>query len=261
MTNGSVHVGQNFQVGSPLLPSPLQTEPPPGLVSPLILERLMAYQTQNWAKIAQNFFALVCKRILEFHIYLVEQLCTDAKVCHQIKNHLDPFFLAVFNRAESDLAAILTDECTGHLLTTNHYLADNLQASRADRFAAGLRRAGFVDGQVHAAPINFSQMTSGMHLSNEKSAVIEIHDNLRAYYRVALKRFIDNVAVQVIERVLLGSQGPVRIFTSEFVVGLADEVREKIAGEEEETADRRAELEAQLTRLEGARKICAGKIS
>jgi hypothetical protein len=49
-----------------------------------------------------------------------------------------------------------------------------------------------------------------MYLSNEDQAVYNIHDILKAYYKVALKRFIDTLVLQVVERHYLGNKGPVR---------------------------------------------------
>ena len=51
-----------------------------------------------------------------------------------------------------------------------------------------------------------------LHLSNEVSVIYDIHDTLKAYYKVAIKCFIDNVKNQVIQQNLLGLSGPVNIF-------------------------------------------------
>ena len=228
-----------------------------GLVSPLVLQQLMSVQTENWKPIASKFVAGVCTHLVKFNVHLREKLCDDAKVRAKIREHLKPLADQCRERAVTQLETILKDERTGHLLTTNHHLADNIQAARAERFKQRLCNLGFVDGQVYRAPINFSQITSSMHLSNENSTILDIHDTLRAYYSVALNRFVDNVVVQVVERTLLGPEGSLRIFTPEFVIGLSDEAREKIAGEEEEVVDRRVKLQAQVARPETASEICA----
>src|SRR6266536_1543285 len=51
----------------------------------------------------------------------------------------------------------------------------------------------------------------------ELVGILNTHDSLAAYYNVALYRFIDNFALQVVERHLLGPQGPLRLFTSDYV--------------------------------------------
>lgn len=61
-----------------------------------------------------------------------------------------------------------------------------------------------------------------VHLSNEDQAVRDIHDILKAYYKVAVKRFTDNVVLQVTERHLLGLEGTVRSLSSEETSGNAN---------------------------------------
>jgi hypothetical protein len=56
-----------------------------------------------------------------------------------------------------------------------------------------------------------------VHLSNEDQAVNDIHDTLKAYYKVAMKRFTDNVVAQITERVLLGLEGSVKALNPEMI--------------------------------------------
>ena len=43
---------------------------------------------------------------------------------------------------------------------------------------------------------DLAAITRAAHLSNEDHAVNDIHDILKAYYKVALKRYMDNVVLQ-----------------------------------------------------------------
>ncbi|KAH8425300.1 uncharacterized protein LDX57_003057 [Aspergillus melleus] len=91
-----------------------------------------------------------------------------------------------------------------------------------------------------------------VHLSNEDQAVFDIHDILKAYYKVALKRFSDNVILQVTERYLLGSKGPVRILSPELISELSDVELADIASENFATASLRFELQTRADRLRRA---------
>jgi len=229
------------------------------LVNPVVLERLFTQQTREWDAIAAGHLITVLVRITNCNNVLFNKVCPDAhirkKLCGGLRSAID----LVLAKAHAELASLLKDERYGHLFTNNHYLADNLQAARADRFLNGLKRLGFKDGQMYAATINFAQMKANVHLSNETSAVYDIHDILKAYYKVSIKRFIDNVGNQVVERILLGPEGPLAIFTPQYVSGLSDEEKAFIAGEDDVTSEMRSELGVQLERLAMARRICKGR--
>jgi hypothetical protein len=86
-------------------------------------------------------------------------------------------------------------------------------------------------------------------------AIFETHDDLVAYYEVAMTRFIDNVGLQVIERILLGRKGPLMIFTPGHVVrtlGRDEEQLRRLAGESEDKIARRKDLENDLQNLNEA---------
>ena len=93
-------------------------------------------------------------------------------------------------------------------------------------------------------------------LSNSEHIVREIHDNLRAYYKVALKRFVDNVRMQVADYFLvLGPKTPLMLFSPKFVSSLSPEQLEDIAGEELIVKNKRAKLEKTIKELEEGKKI------
>ncbi|KAK9420947.1 hypothetical protein SUNI508_14076, partial [Seiridium unicorne] len=71
----------------------------------------------------------------------------------------------------------------------------------------------------------------------------EIHDILRAYYGVALDRFIDNVFQLAVDHHLLhGPSSPLKVFTQEWVLNLEPEQLEQIIGENKFAKKRRSKL-------------------
>lgn len=58
-------------------------------------------------------------------------------------------------------------------------------------------------------------------LSNDDQTVYDIHGMLKAYYKVAIKRFTDNVVIQITERHILGAEGPVKFLSPESIGGLS----------------------------------------
>ena len=222
-----------------------------------MLETLFNDQTSMWSSIAFEHLRRVTVIIDDCNENIFDEICPDKSLLYKLRSKLEAAEAESFENAKQELTRLLSDERDGPLLTNNHYYADNLAAARADRFVNSLKKLGFEDGEEMT--INFSEIKNTMHLSNQASAVYDIHDTLKAYYKVALKRFIDNVANQVIQRILLGPNGPVSIFTPAWVLNLSAEELTFIAGEDFATSNLRAELNAQISRLDKARKICSGK--
>lgn len=227
----------------------------PGLVNPSVIEVLFARQSVKWVQIAQDYVERVVGLIEACNNSLFAQLSVDERLKTRVRETITPGIETSIAAARSDLSRILNDERKGPLATINHYFADNLAAARAERVVARLKKLGYKDGQLYT--MDFKSLTSVAHLSNEASAVHDIHDVLKAYYKVALKRFSDNVINQVVQRNLLGPEGPLTVFAPDWVGKLDTDELAAIAGESLMTSNARKEFTAQLGRLEQARKICS----
>ncbi|MCJ1383813.1 hypothetical protein MMC17_006927 [Xylographa soralifera] len=195
--------------------------------------------------------------IIKCHSIVFVKVCSDEIIRGRLGAKIDPDIRDALKAARDELTKLLDDERHGPLLTNNHYFADNLTKARADRFVNSLKSLGFKDLQNNF--VDFKTIKNSMHLSNEQTAIYDIHDTFQAYYKVALKRFVDNVSNQVVERNLMGPKGPVSILTPEWVAGLDAEDLADIAGEDSATSSQREELNATIGRLEKARKVCSGK--
>lgn len=85
---------------------------------------------------------------------------------------------------------------------------------------------------------------------NVEHIVCDLHDILRSYYKVARKRFVDNVCMQAADFYLVtGPDSPVRVFSPAFVLDLTREQLETIAGEDAHTKRKRADLEREIASL------------
>jgi hypothetical protein len=82
---------------------------------------------------------------------------------------------------------------------------------------------------------------------------------LTSYYKVARKRFVDAICRQVISHFLLdGDQSPLKVFSPDLVMGWDNNLLEMIAGEDVETKDRRAVLQADMASLKDATQVLRG---
>jgi hypothetical protein len=92
--------------------------------------------------------------------------------------------------------------------------------------------------------------------SNEDHIVMEIHDILRSYYKVARKRFVDCVRMQVADTLLVtGQDTPLTLFSPKFVTSMSPETLEDIAGEDVSVKRRRDELEKLIEQLQTGKSI------
>lgn len=225
----------------------------PGHVNPRVLETLFRAQTVKWGRIAMDLIKAVLVKIEACHKHLLAGSCADENVRRKIQSRLERSTKDAIEKGLAEYKRILLDEHQGILETTNHYFADNLAKSQAERVVARLKKLGYVDGKSYT--MNFHAMISVVHLSNETSVIYNIHDALKAYYKVSLKRFIDNIPRQVIERHFLGPTGPVCLLTPEFVGQLPDPDLEALAAEDFSTSCRRLELKNHISRLDKAIEV------
>ncbi|KAL3485722.1 P-loop containing nucleoside triphosphate hydrolase protein [Aspergillus germanicus] len=195
----------------------------------------------------------VTDAVKAFMDIVLPSIVTDADVLEKLQRRLKQVQEAAYSAGTAEFCRILKDERGGILQTVNHYFADNLNAIREERVRARLQQAGYNDGQNVAT--NLLHVMKTIHLSNEQQAVYDIHDILKAYYKVALKRFTDNVVLQVVERHILGPNGPVRAFSPDMVNDFDEGELMEIAGESFSTSSRRNDLVAQCERFEKALNI------
>ncbi|OJI99742.1 hypothetical protein ASPVEDRAFT_60628 [Aspergillus versicolor CBS 583.65] len=213
----------------------------PGTVNPRVLESLFRQQSRPWGEIALTYISRVTRAVKAFNKDILIQIIRDGDVREQLASHLSRVEDSTHSRAVKEFNHVLNDERSGILQTVNHYYADTLSAIRDER--------------VRASQVNMNQIMKHVHLSNEQQAVNDIHDILKAYYKVALKRFADNVVIQIVERHILGREGPVRALCSDMVNELDDNELLRIAGENFSTSATRNDLVAKCERFHMALEV------
>lgn len=96
-------------------------------------------------------------------------------------------------------------------------------SSRQERLCTELKQHTLSYDQVGLV-VKLGDLDQTQARSNEDHTVLEIHDILRSYYKVALERFIDCVRMQVADTLLVtGQETPLTVFSSTFVTGMTPE--------------------------------------
>ncbi|KFY61302.1 hypothetical protein V496_05072 [Pseudogymnoascus sp. VKM F-4515 (FW-2607)] len=141
-----------------------------------------------------------------------------------------------------ELQKIIDDE-KRQPITYNHYYTDNIQNARHESLKKAIQKAMkvVVDEDWHGKfHISNNQLDSEKLLTSlQKRVVVNMDDQacsealagLAAYYKVALKTFVDNVCRQVIERHILSNLS--NVFSPTTVMSFLDKELLRIASEPE----------------------------
>lgn len=223
----------------------------PGMVNPGVVQLLFRMQTEKWEKLARAHIVRVRAQIETFVADLLRLKCPDDSLRQNIWRKMRALFAVVYKKADRELQKILQDEREGILITYNYYYNENLDRARKGRIAATIKRAQGNNG-ANALGVALGVLEN---IDPEEQAVAEIYDVLHAYYKIASKRFVDCVALQVVERHYLGAKGPMRVFSPAYVGRLSPEELSAVGGEDQVVIEKRKRLEAKLERLQGAQEI------
>ena len=136
------------------------------------------------------------------------------------------------------------------MLTTN--------LSRQNRLRSALESKAHTqtDGTSFSKVVRLEDIVNTHPMSNTDHIVVEIHDILKSYYKVARKRFVDNLCMQVADfHLITGPDTPLGLFSPQFVGQLSEEQLAEIAGEDAGLKRRRASLKKAIKNLEEGKKI------
>lgn len=236
----------------------------PGMVNPAVVQNLFKWQSLSWESISVNHVEEVKKITDAFVRILLRYVCPDEELETRIRARLTHLIEQAYDRADAELASILKSERDGVLLTLDDSYAEKLQESRRDRTLLALKAlklsASNDDEDEKAKQERVELILNAVSLSNKIQSVNDIHDILNSYYHVARKRFIDSVALQVVERHFLSCEegGPASCFTPQWVGSLGVDDLDLIAGEGQIITNRRAVLQDKLQKWRHARKIASG---
>ena len=224
-----------------------------GTVHPQLITTIFRQQSQPWEGLSKNHLTNVKDIVDQYLKITFQKVARDPSVFQNLERFLRPRILEGHSKAEEELCKLLEDERGGILQTVNHYLAETLAKIRSDRVVRRLIDAGYKEG--HEYRIKFENLATTSNISNDDIAIYDIHDTVKSYYKVAMKRFLDNVIIQVVERHILGPNTPLRLFSSDFVDDLEDDEVKFIAAESSTTSMTRSDLTMKLRRLQKALDI------
>jgi hypothetical protein len=216
-----------------------------------LLSELFHEQSSRWGDIARDHVNaitdLVCRFIQSACAFVIKDTNAREAISPIINDKLDDNA----EKAFQELSKLLDDEA-GCPVTYNHYFTDNVQRARNNRsrqdLGTSLNNAITEDwnGRFHVSNSSdeISRLVASLQnhhiiVDMEERACYEAQIDLDAYYKVAMKTFVDNVCRQVIERHILTNLPTV--FNPMTVSSFSDEDLVCLAAESPRISKRRVE--------------------
>lgn len=251
--------------------------------NPQVEAKLWRDQTAKWETLAEYALQQIETTVEETNSAIFEDACGEPHIRAKLMTWLQEDFNNALNDAKKELQRLLEGERQGRLFSFHGLKTKLEQKYRSQRlekianFHGGCVVSGSHDEDsddeeededkdydeervVSDAPgTSITQVSNILYGHPELACVLEMHDNLRAYYEIALARFMDNFAIQVVERHLLGPEGPLRLFNSAYVsqklYGPDNAVLlNELMSEHPETSLQRSAFETEKAKLEAGRR-------
>ncbi|OBT65552.1 hypothetical protein VE03_05034 [Pseudogymnoascus sp. 23342-1-I1] len=197
-----------------------------------ILPVLWQKQSHNWGGITLSFINDVIVYVHDFICRLLSIVCPESKVRNALLSIFMDDLVAKYSSAIKHVEYILKVEHRGTLLTKDESYGTALNEMRSARSS-----------------------NLAMSNSNEDVVIQDHHDVLHAYYKVAMRRFVDTVIAQGMDDYLLtGENSPIKVIKLSFTSLMTDVQINDIAGEDAFTKGERLALEQKIAALEEGRK-------
>ncbi|KAK4446965.1 interferon-induced GTP-binding protein Mx [Podospora aff. communis PSN243] len=238
----------------------------PGTFNPMVVSDLFLEQCKPWQAIAEKHVTKVWSAANHF-LTLVAEHIADPSTSRELGQEIfEPTMKQLLEQLRNKTTEFLKPHSAGHPITYNHYFTETLQKVRRERLTKSTTQAvkeffGSPDmdrADLTSSYYNLHALVSSLIATNEPDmdqfAAQEALDCLNAYYKVALKRFIDDIAVQVIEEKLVAQLH--NILSPVSIYKMPDDQVSRIAGESEESRSHREQLKRQLFVLKSGLETC-----
>ncbi|KAI1385786.1 P-loop containing nucleoside triphosphate hydrolase protein [Hypoxylon trugodes] len=221
----------------------------PGTYNPLIIGELFHEQCTPWRGWLEQFsgriFDAVDFVVNEALSYVLDE-DTKTKLWGDFVNDA---LEKLHRQLQDKIDEILRPHEDGHPITYNHYLTENVQKARINRFRnsimRGLKESG-LGSSIYSKDLDHYLDSIMKHTESDMQTLScsDAVDWMEAYYKVALKQVVDDFSKLAIEACLI-SKLP-GLFTPELVFELSDDAIGRIAAESWEMADERKFLTEKL---------------
>jgi hypothetical protein len=222
----------------------------PDEVNQNVMGVLRRNQTTNWRTMATALIENLVPKTANTMKVLVKKATTEQELQINTTNWLTSQLPAASEAAADELSRVLSDEARTWTLRPRYSTrAGALYNAYITTMAKSLVQLDDDNGSLEYWDRQIKLWLAG---HRNVDTVLNTYVRLKAYHEVAMERFVDNAALQVVERHLLGPSSALRMFTPSYVVKMAEgdaELLKTIAGENEDKAVERANLAREIASL------------
>ncbi|KFZ18620.1 hypothetical protein V501_01116 [Pseudogymnoascus sp. VKM F-4519 (FW-2642)] len=222
----------------------------PGNYNHVLLSELYREQSSQWTVIANSHLTSVLTTTARFVDMVLNWIIEEEDVKNRVREIIQSMFEIKKAAATKELETLIKDE-KRQPITYNHYYTDNIQNARHDAIKGNIQKAMQSvehdhNGKLHACKTAMDSLKLIVSLQNkvivnmDDQACSEALAGLNAYYKVAMKTFVDNVCRQVIERHIVSDLPD--LFSPMIVMGLSDQDLVRVAAEPPRQKEKRAAL-------------------
>ncbi|KAF1975224.1 dynamin family protein [Bimuria novae-zelandiae CBS 107.79] len=237
----------------------------PGTFDPLIIGQLFREQREPWGNLVNDHMEKIVEAVHFVVRSVLSTYCDRSTFEGLLRQLIYPRLEILTQQLREKVKELLQPHETGHPITYNHYLTENVQKAQDKRRAREIKKslAGFFGADYTSEEyvnrnINVNSLTQVLltkteaDMNNYASSIAT--DFMEAYYKVALKKVIDDFAVLAVEACLIEKLPT--LFCPEDVLDINDETVTSLAVEDEESSAERARCSEKLKVLEeGLREL------
>jgi hypothetical protein len=224
----------------------------PGTINPEVEEKIFRRQSAHWRDIAFDLVNDIKNLVKECHDIFLSSAIPDSRTRGEVVSMTSKTHEAWDTEIDTALNELINDNQKRPLVTCNSLLRNDSESQKFERDlvdqieqnrknvranANAKFETGTKDAEDRIGPND-----SRTQIPLELSQIFHVRRRVEIYYNIALARFIDNVAMQVVERHVLGPNCPLLAVSTKLLAGLSDEDLQRIAGEDEAVTRLRARL-------------------
>ncbi|KAL3493149.1 P-loop containing nucleoside triphosphate hydrolase protein [Aspergillus germanicus] len=225
----------------------------PGSVHPDVEEKVFRKLSAHWEEYAREMVEDAKLLVKSCYEILLRIAIPNNRVRFEVGRAIAGELEEWNREADHALRELIEDNQVRPLFTHNPFLEQNLA------YADQQRNAIFHGKRSKSSSPSPSRDGKQSSVEEEESFlpnllnnIIQTRAKLECYYEIAVYRFIDNVAMQVIERHVLGPKCPLRAVSLETFTQLDNEELDRVAGENKADASTRQRLERAKDRYKKA---------
>ncbi|KAK6080929.1 fungal specific transcription factor domain-containing protein [Seiridium cupressi] len=233
----------------------------PGMANPAVVGELFRRHSEPWEDITGTAMIKIKASASEMLIAALDATVTGPANQRIRRQLIETATEKLAHSLDSKVNDLLEPHQYGHPITYNHYLTENVQKAQAARYErkieAALHQAipninvkGGSQSVVMDPRLLLNSITSMTEPDMDNFACEQAIDMMEAYYKVALKKFIDDVSVDGVEQCLMRKLP--EIFSVEAVSQLGEDDIHRLASESKQARAERGRLEGKRLALEDA---------